>query len=581
MSVRGKPVEMVQPNESPGSDYTMCGGGPGDASLGKPATLPPELTNNEAFRCLLVENQDLRDALEQSNLMLRKRHSEILEFQEAQKKEREFITFKFTEARKLVEKLTQERRTLQAQLDEARKKLTEAAIPGEDTGKRPQEETTYTDQRLPQKTLNEDTQSNFTGTMDNTSPGSSLSSCETLTRSMCETIRQTVFEGEGPARVEQELHLLREANAKLEKMHLGLQNTDPVKIREEIGDRESRIESNVLQGAGGRNTGKEQELQKKLQVADAQNIQLQQQITVLQVEISELRRQILEKGAETQRKVQALQQQLEHLAEEKATIKAQVTSLLGELKESQMSLESCVLENRKLEESLRLARDLQQESETQVKQHMVQLDQRRMQVQNLDTALKLERQKTCEEMKKLAQLQAAYHHLFQEYDTHIKNSIQQERHSNLQELKQQLQEAEEALVAKQELIDKLKEEAEQYRSQLVTVDVLKAQADIFRSDFLAERKAREELHAEKERLQEQLEDLQREKVMIEEMRNRHLDNIRPNLLPGSYAGPGSYLHAPTSSFHAVQEPPEFCCPKCQYKAPDMDTLQIHIMDCIK
>ncbi|KAM4665200.1 NF-kappa-B essential modulator isoform 4-T5 [Discoglossus pictus] len=553
MSVRGKPVEMVQPNESPGSDYTMCGGGPGDASLGKPATLPPELTNNEAFRCLLVENQDLRDALEQSNLMLRKRHSEILEFQEAQKKEREFITFKFTEARKLVEKLTQERRTLQAQLDEARKKLTEAAIPGEDTGKRPQEETTYTDQRLPQKTLNEDTQSNFTGTM--------------------------------------ELHLLREANAKLEKMHLGLQNTDPVKIREEIGDRESRIESNVLQGAGGRNTGKEQELQKKLQVADAQNIQLQQQITVLQVEISELRRQILEKGAETQRKVQALQQQLEHLAEEKATIKAQVTSLLGELKESQMSLESCVLENRKLEESLRLARDLQQESETQVKQHMVQLDQRRMQVQNLDTALKLERQKTCEEMKKLAQLQAAYHHLFQEYDTHIKNSIQQERHSNLQELKQQLQEAEEALVAKQELIDKLKEEAEQYRSQLVTVDVLKAQADIFRSDFLAERKAREELHAEKERLQEQLEDLQREKlrnqsegasrVMIEEMRNRHLDNIRPNLLPGSYAGPGSYLHAPTSSFHAVQEPPEFCCPKCQYKAPDMDTLQIHIMDCIK
>ncbi|KAM4665201.1 NF-kappa-B essential modulator isoform 5-T6 [Discoglossus pictus] len=525
MSVRGKPVEMVQPNESPGSDYTMCGGGPGDASLGKPATLPPELTNNEAFRCLLVENQDLRDALEQSNLMLRKRHSEILEFQEAQKKEREFITFKFTEARKLVEKLTQERRTLQAQLDEARKKLTEAAIPGEDTGKRPQEETTYTDQRLPQKTLNEDTQSNFTGTM------------------------------------------------------------------EEIGDRESRIESNVLQGAGGRNTGKEQELQKKLQVADAQNIQLQQQITVLQVEISELRRQILEKGAETQRKVQALQQQLEHLAEEKATIKAQVTSLLGELKESQMSLESCVLENRKLEESLRLARDLQQESETQVKQHMVQLDQRRMQVQNLDTALKLERQKTCEEMKKLAQLQAAYHHLFQEYDTHIKNSIQQERHSNLQELKQQLQEAEEALVAKQELIDKLKEEAEQYRSQLVTVDVLKAQADIFRSDFLAERKAREELHAEKERLQEQLEDLQREKlrnqsegasrVMIEEMRNRHLDNIRPNLLPGSYAGPGSYLHAPTSSFHAVQEPPEFCCPKCQYKAPDMDTLQIHIMDCIK
>lgn len=30
-----------------------------------------------------------------------------------------------------------------------------------------------------------------------------------------------------------------------------------------------------------------------------------------------------------------------------------------------------------------------------------------------------------------------------------------------------------------------------------------------------------------------------------------------------------------------EEPPDFCCPKCQYKAPDMDTLQIHVMECIE
>nr|2JVY_A Chain A, NF-kappa-B essential modulator [synthetic construct] len=26
---------------------------------------------------------------------------------------------------------------------------------------------------------------------------------------------------------------------------------------------------------------------------------------------------------------------------------------------------------------------------------------------------------------------------------------------------------------------------------------------------------------------------------------------------------------------------DFCCPKCQYQAPDMDTLQIHVMEFIE
>lgn len=45
----------------------------------------------------------------------------------------------------------------------------------------------------------------------------------------------------------------------------------------------------------------------------------------------------------------------------------------------------------------------------------------------------------------------------------------------LEDLRQQLQQAEEALVAKQEVIDKLKEEAEQHKIVMETVPVLKAQ----------------------------------------------------------------------------------------------------------
>nr|2ZVO_B Chain B, NF-kappa-B essential modulator [Mus musculus]2ZVO_D Chain D, NF-kappa-B essential modulator [Mus musculus] len=80
----------------------------------------------------------------------------------------------------------------------------------------------------------------------------------------------------------------------------------------------------------------------------------------------------------------------------------------------------------------------------------------------------------------------------------------------LEDLRQQLQQAEEALVAKQELIDKLKEEAAQHAIVMETVPVLKAQADIYKADFQAERHAREKLVEKKEYLQEQLEQLQRE-----------------------------------------------------------------------
>ncbi|XP_075440826.1 NF-kappa-B essential modulator isoform X3 [Ascaphus truei] len=551
MSVRGQSADMVQPNESPGSDYALSGGCPGDGSLGKLATLPSELTNHEGFQRLLVENQDLRDALQQSNAMLRLRHSELLEFQDNQRKESEFIKRKFGEARSLVQMLTKERSALQAQLNGASRRLSETTTKGErpvgHTETRQPGDATVTDQRPPKKPFSEEDD------------------------------------------IKEELQLLRDANAKLEREKArlsGWQSSDGVRIREEAGDKEARTETETPISSQDRRVRTEQELQRKLQEAEGRNTRLQHQLTELQGVVSELRRQEAEKGAEAHRQLQALQQQLEQLAEEKVSVKAQVTSLLGELNESQLSLESCMQEKKKLEESLQCVCEQQREWDAQVKKHMVQLDQHRMQVQNLETALKRERQNACEEMRKLAQLQAAYHQLFQEYDTHIKSSLQQERNSKgadlqVQELKQQLQEAEEALVAKQELIDKLKEAAEQYRAQLDTILVLKAQADIYRTDFLAEREAREKLNGEKVRLQEQLDELQRERGMIEEMRNRHSDNIRPSLLPGAYAGPLSYSNPPASSFHALAELQEFSCPKCRYRAPDMDTLQIHVMDCIQ
>lgn len=262
----------------------------------------------------------------------------------------------------------------------------------------------------------------------------------------------------------------------------------------------------------------------------------------LSLEKLELRRQ----REQALQEVELLKTCQQQMAEDKASVKAQVTSLLGELQESQSRLEAATKERQALESR-----------------------------------------------RKLAQLQVAYHQLFQEYDNHIKSSVvssERNRGLQLEDLKQQLQQAEEALVAKQEVIDKLKEEAEQHKIVMETVPVLKAQADIYKADFQAERQAREQLAERKELLQEQLEQLQREysrlktscqeSARIEDMRKRHVEVSQPTLPPAP-AHHSFHPALPSQRRSPPEEPPNFCCPKCQYQAPDMDTLQIHVMECIE
>ncbi|OCT65452.1 hypothetical protein XELAEV_18041693mg [Xenopus laevis] len=133
MNGRAQTAEMVQPNVSSAVENSLCEEGKGDTSLGK----------SEAFQKLiywrycpfntrtakLSSKQDsvfrgflpMAVALEQSNMMLCKGHSELLKFQGSQRKEREFIMYKFCEAWNLVLRLTNKHNSLQSQLEEAMK----------------------------------------------------------------------------------------------------------------------------------------------------------------------------------------------------------------------------------------------------------------------------------------------------------------------------------------------------------------------------------------------------------------------------------------------------------------------------
>ncbi|XP_020831260.1 NF-kappa-B essential modulator isoform X1 [Phascolarctos cinereus] len=569
---KSQPSEMVQPNGGPSGDYETLGEG---SSLGKSAMLhlPSNQVSPEALQRFLEENQELRDALRQSNHMLRQRYQEFLNFQANQKEEKEFLMRKFQEARKLVEKLNMEKLELKRQKEKALQESEQGQIPGE----------------MEREAL------------------------RTLKEQLEERLRH--FQ-EASESLQKEKQVLLLENQELRKKAAQGQAGETQLKMKDCGIQPQRLlETESLQGASGSGRSEDSNnlLKKKMQDVENENTVLKQELASLQGKVAQLavREKDVERRAEQQ--LQALKRQLEQLTEDKGSVKAQVTSLLGELQESQSRLEVSNKDKQVLEDRARAAtekvKQLESENEQLHKQHSVQVDQLRMQTQNVEAALRMERQAASEEKRKLAQLQVAYHQLFQEYDNHIKNSQASSERSRgmdlqLEDLNQQLQQAEEALVAKQELIDKLKEEAEQHKTVMETIPVLKAQADIYKADFQAERQAREKLAERKELLQDQLEQLQREynklrvdskettRAMnttfcfqsIEDMRKRHVENPQP-ALPQPVHLVNHHL-----SFHPIlpgqrrslpDEQPDFCCPKCQYQAPDIDTLQIHVMECIE
>uniref|UniRef100_A0A674GV59 CCHC NOA-type domain-containing protein n=1 Tax=Taeniopygia guttata TaxID=59729 RepID=A0A674GV59_TAEGU len=251
--------------------------------------------------------------------------------------------------------------------------------------------------------------------------------------------------------------------------------------------------------------------------------------------------------------------------QDKAQVQAQVTSLLGELRESQNRLERSRAEREHLERRARGDAERCHQLEEVAQGHQVQLDQLRLQVTNLETALRVERHGATEEKRKLVQLQAAYHHLFQEYDAHIKASLEGDKRS------QQLRAAEAALALKQELIDRLKAEAERQRAALETIPVLQAQVGLgdpkpALSPPNPPKTALSPPNPPKPALTPQ-------------------NCPEPPKPPQTCPEPPKTALTPQNCFGGLLPPPEegpdLCCPKCQYKAPDMDTLQIHVMDCIK
>ncbi|XP_035604720.2 optineurin-like isoform X1 [Oncorhynchus keta] len=278
----------------------------------------------------------------------------------------------------------------------------------------------------------------------------------------------------------------------------------------------------------------------------------------------------------------------EKAASEVEDLKAQMMTLFNELQQAQSKLDEAEGLKMNLQDRCRdVERDVVTLKAQLVEKQEVQNenDRLKLQVDSMKAQSQLEQRKAGEERTNLTQLKDAYTKLFEDY-----NELKQESKNReplvtkeVGDLQTRLDAAEKALAAKQQQIDVMKQEIYQKEKELETISVFQAQAEVYSSDFYAERAAREKIHEEKERLFAQLEFVKKQNTQLQDeidslgrqslsdMQRRHMP--RGGNMQGARGGDAR-------DWQQQGNIPEHVCPKCNEILPDLDSLQIHIMDCI-
>ncbi|XP_042636157.1 optineurin [Orycteropus afer afer] len=286
----------------------------------------------------------------------------------------------------------------------------------------------------------------------------------------------------------------------------------------------------------------------------------------------------------------------ETVGSEVETLNLQVTTLFKELQEAHTKLSEAELMKKRLQEKCQALerKHSATPSELNEKQELVYNNKKlELQVESMRSEIKMEQAKTEDEKAKLSTLQLTHSKLLQEHsnalktieELKIKESEKVDR-AVLQELNEKLELAEKALASKQLQMDEMKQTIAKQEEDLETMAVLRAQMEVYCSDFHAERAAREKIHEEKEHLALQLAILLKENNAFEdddrqslmEMQSRHGART-------SDSDQQAYLvqrGAEDRNWRQQQQRniPIHSCPKCGEVLPDIDTLQIHVMDCI-
>ncbi|XP_047596947.1 optineurin isoform X2 [Lutra lutra] len=580
MELSGPAAMSHQPlsclTEKGDSRNETTGNGPPNLAHPNLDTFTPEELLRQ-MKELLIENHQLKEAMKLNNQAMKGRFEELSAWTEKQKEERLFFEIQSKEAKERLMALSHEKEKLKEELEKLKGKMEKSL---EDPTGDPKVPKAEADQELEQlKTqvaylqaekadllgivselqlkLNSggSSEDSFVeikiaeGDADvavreiRTSPGPTRTDSIDTNKSTGSARNYLEFE---KLTVSQLLLCLREENQKVEKLGIALKEA---KERVSYFEKKASDHSDIETQTEG-STEKEKEEEKAPETVGSEVETLNLQVTTLFKELQEAHTKLSE--AELMKK---------RLQEKCQSLERKNSAIPSELNEKQ----ELVYNNKKLE----------------------------LQVESMKSEIKMEQAKTEEEKSKLATLQLTHNKLLQEYNNSLKTLEELKRKESekvdkvvLQELSEKLEVAEKALASKQLQMDEMKQTIAKQEEDLETMTVLRAQMEVYCSDFHAERAAREKIHEEKEQLALQLAVLLKEDNVFEdgsrqslmEMQSRHGART-------SDSDQQAYLvqrGAEDRNWRQQQQRniPIHSCPKCGEVLPDIDTLQIHVMDCI-
>ncbi|XP_061224135.1 optineurin isoform X4 [Neopsephotus bourkii] len=326
-------------------------------------------------------------------------------------------------------------------------------------------------------------------------------------------------------------------------------------------------------------TQKREELEKDLQ-------EHKERLSKLEKESSNC----LESGTQTEQE----EESSEAVGSEVEALNLQVCALFKELQEAHEKIKEAELIQKKLQEKCQVLerKSLAAAAEVEEKQQLIYTVKKlELQVESMQAEVKLEQAKTHEEKARYNSLQDAYSKVLPQL-TEAMKTIDQMKLKELdrvdkvvvEQLTAKVELAEQALAAKQLQIDEMKQIIAKQEEDLETMAVLRAQMEVYCSDFHAERAAREKIHEEKEQLAVQLAHLLKEQQNLEDLSRNPLAEMQSR--HGARALDREHSPCLVRRGTASQHWPEernisiYSCPKCEEILPDLDTLQIHVMDCI-
>ncbi|XP_056429308.1 optineurin isoform X3 [Hyla sarda] len=321
-------------------------------------------------------------------------------------------------------------------------------------------------------------------------------------------------------------------------------------------------------------TEKVEQLQKELASANERLLQLEKKSLDLSDKVTETE-PVEEKNKE---------EFAEQLTLEVDTLKQKIETLNKELYETSEKLNEAQLLKIKLQDRCTLLDKKLSDNQVDLNERqklLYSVHKLELQVESLQSEMKMEWSKREEQQKLIFELEEALNKQRGDYELLKEAESEKVPQMLLLEVQKKLDSCENALAKKQLEIDEMKEVAAKYQADSETIDVLRAQIDIYSCDFHAEREARQNLHQEKEQLatrlayilkeNERLRD-ERGRQSIEQLQRRHVRSADGSDSPTLVSRGAEHMEQSSLTVHT--------CPKCQLTVPDMDTLQIHVMDCI-